>query len=156
VRAVFWTSLVEWTNWTGSAAKFNAVGLVENPKNAGRRGFKPAFFAMAKFAEMTRGMTAVRVLATPDWVTALEFTTPRGPVIVTWYDRWAAGAPAQIPVTLPVTERALVVTTAVPHLSAAAQSRTPAPAFASHAVTADDGRLTITLGDDPVYVHGRR
>ncbi len=154
VRAVFWTSLVEWTTWSGNAAKFNAVGLINNPENGGSRGYKPAYFAVQKFASMTRGFTRVRVLRAREWVTAIEFTTPRGPVIVAWYDRWAAGAPATVAQSLPVAGRRVTVTTAVPALTAATASSMP-PRFATRSLSATKSAVTVTLGDEPVYVTAR-
>jgi hypothetical protein len=154
VRAVFWTSLVEWTTWTGNAAKFNSVGLINNPENGGSRTYKPAFFAMQKFASITRGFTSVRVLQAPEWVTAIEFATPRGPVIVAWYDRWALRAPATVRASLEAAHRDVTITTAVPSL-ATATTTSHAPRFAEQTATTQNGRVTITLGDDPVYVTAR-
>ncbi len=151
VKRVAWASLVEWTTWTGKEANFNHAGLVRNPAHGHGSGPKLSYFAYQHLVSRLGDFTAVSRLPAPDWVTALRFTTARGPVIVAWYDRWAATCPATITARLPVSSASTVtVERAIP---ASAPSRATATAtFGRSTLPVRDRAITLTLDDDPVFV----
>lgn len=154
VRRVCWASLVEWTTWKGKDANFNRVGLVRNPEHGAGKAPKLAYYAYQHLIQRIGDFTAVTRLDTPDWVTALRFTTPRGPVVVAWYDRWTTGCPATITarIALPAGTTATLATVerAVP--ASAPAKKTAAATFTRSSVPVRDRAVTLTLDDDPVLV----
>ncbi len=152
VERVSWASLVEWTTWRGRNVEFNHVGLVRNPAHGAGSSPKLAYSTYRHLIERVGDFTSVSRLDAPSWVTALRFSTPGGPVLVVWYDRWASGSPATLTVRLRVDGSRATVERAVP----AQLPRGLKPAtFSRSIMPVHDGVLTLQLGDDPVYVLSR-
>lgn len=150
VRRVGWASLVEWTTWQGKDVNFNHVGLVRNPANGHGKAPKLAYYTYKRLIEQLGDFTAVSRLDAPDWVTALRFSTPRGPVIVAWYDRWAGGCPPTITARLAAPDG--VTATVGRAVPASTPGKHSTAAFAHSTVPVRDHAVTLTLDDDPVFV----
>jgi hypothetical protein len=160
VKKLFWVTLTEWHNFGGGETNgvFDNVGLINNPRNDGQSHKKLAYYTYKKMVEILEGSdwNNIQTIQEKDGVYIYKFT-PRlrsgqakqgKPIWVAWNDN---SREKQITIT-GINTNSVKITETVPKYESGKDVADYSTAFSTEIKVVSGGKITITLGDKPVFV----
>lgn len=151
VEKVFWVTLTEWHNFAGEInGVFDNVGLINNPSNDGQSHKKLAYYTYKKMTETLEGSdwNNIQTVQESDGVYVYKFTKNNKNVWVAWNDNSAS---QQITIS-GVPFGSIKITEAVPKYESGKDVADYSTAFNIETKTTSSGKITIILGDKPMFV----
>lgn len=152
VNKIFWISLTEWSNFGGKGSNgyFDAVGLINNPKNGGQSYKKLAYYTYKKMVEVLEGSDwgNIQTIQESDGVYIYKFIKSNKSIWVAWNDNEQE---KQITI-FNITSSQAKITQAVPKYESGKEVTDYNTAFDTETKTAQNSKISITLGNVPVLV----
>lgn len=144
--------MVEWYKYGGRDNNyFSNVGLVNNSRNGGGKSHKKlAYYAYKKMVEVLEGSDwdNIQTVQEKDGIYIYKFVKQGKPIWVAWNDN---GAEKQITIS-GINSNQIKITEAVPKYESGKDVTNYSAAFKTETKTVSGGKITIILGDIPVFV----
>lgn len=151
VEKIYWAGITEQHDFGGEAdGYFDYVSLVNNPQNDGDSSKKLAYYSYKKMVETLDGS---------DWGNITVVQENRGGVRIYAFSKagkrilvaWSDGAETAATVS-GITSTSVKITGAVPKYGSGAEVVDYSAAFNTETKSVQDGKITITLGENPLYI----
>ena len=151
VDKMFWTTMLEWSHYNNPNDYWHYTGLINNPYNPdGYSHKKLSYFTYKKMTEKLEGSDwdNIQTIQKSVGVYVYKFMKQGEPVWVAWNDEEEDKA-----VILDVGGiNSVKVTEAVPKYESGQEVTDYSTAFNTETKTASGGKVTIVLGENPVFV----
>ena len=147
VSKIFWNKLTEgpWFDFM-----FNRAGLIKHPNFSGSASKKLSYYTYKKMTETLEGSdwNNIQTIQESDGVYVYKFTKQSKPIWVAWNDN-SAGKTITI---TGIGSQQVNITEAVPKYESGKDVTDYNTAFNTEIKPVSNGKITITLGDKPVFV----
>ncbi|MBI5238709.1 MAG: hypothetical protein HY887_09880 [Deltaproteobacteria bacterium] len=150
VKKIFWNLIVERNNFGGiTNSYFDYVGLVNNPANDGLSYNKLAYYTYKKMVEVLEGSNwdTIQGIQETNGVYIYKFDKAGKPIWVVWNDNLAVKE-----ITISVGSDKVKITEAVPKYGSGIEIVDYNTGFEIKTESVTGGKITMTLGDKPVFV----